>query len=252
MTNSLKRLSGTLALAASVCAFAHVAARAQQAYKIDETDYTRCDLSEVPQLTDEGMPVFNVLKVHADTRVAVVVYAPQPGDATRYARQVVNWLTFTRGVAVSRLYPLYGGAAGKRRVELWAVPQGAALPPSARTDDFSGLTLFDEYMAFDGESCAPSRPAALALFAETLKRMPGWTGRVVWRPHRNARGVSMYSENWDFDGVTRTRALRRARADRNTLVRDYGLAPSRFTASVGSNDEWTHAELWLVPPGPRE
>jgi len=252
MTNSLRRVCRTLALVISVCAFAHVATRAQQAYKIDETDYTRCDLSEVPQLTDEGMPIFTVLKVHADTRVAVVVYAQQPGDAIRYARQVVNWLTFVRGVAASRLYPLYGGVAEKRRVELWAVPQGAALPTVARADDFSGLTLFDIYLAFDGESCAPSRPAALAVFAETLKSMPGWTGRVVWRPHKNPRSVHMYSEEWDFDSITRGRALRRARADSNTLVRDYGLAPSRFTASVGANDEWTHAELWLVPPGSRE
>src|SRR5688500_6066135 len=61
-----------------LCAAAQPA-RAQRAYKIDETEYTRCDLSEVSQVTDLPMPVFVELERHPKARAAVVVYGPSAG-----------------------------------------------------------------------------------------------------------------------------------------------------------------------------
>src|SRR4051812_12903492 len=82
-------------------------ARGQRAYKIDEITYTRCDLSEVPQVTDEPMPIFVELGKHPEAKAAVIVYAELPGEALSYARHVGRWLTKSRGVTAERLFEVY-------------------------------------------------------------------------------------------------------------------------------------------------
>src|SRR5829696_3465263 len=103
------RRAVALLLLSLTCA---AAARGQQAYKIDETDYTRCDLSEVSQVTDLPVPLFVELGKHADARAAVVAYSPRPGDAQVYARRVKRWLTEVRGIPAERVLAVYGGYAG--------------------------------------------------------------------------------------------------------------------------------------------
>src|SRR5687768_13510650 len=78
-------------------------ARAQRAYKIDETDNTRCDLSEVLQVGAPSAAVFDALARQPGAKAAVVVHAPQPGEALRYARRVRRWLTEGMGVVPDRL-----------------------------------------------------------------------------------------------------------------------------------------------------
>ena len=221
-------------------------ARAQQAYKIDETLNTRCDLSEVSQVTDPPMPLFVELEKHTRAKAAVVVHG-LPGEAMVYARRVRTWLSESRGVAAERLVEVYGGPAERLRLELWMVPEGAAPPPASPPVEGGRVTLFDRYSYWHGEFCGPDRPPALRVFAETLKAMPGWRGTIVVRPHVNRRGVTVGHEDWALP-LTRRQALRRAAEDRLFLVRQLGLAPSRIRAVVGASADWGHAELWLVPP----
>lgn len=224
------------------------AARGQKAYKIDETDYTRCDLSEVSQVTDEPMPIFVELGKHPEAKAAVVVYADLPGEALSYARHVRRWLTEARGVAAARLLEVYGGFAEEKRLELWLVPAGAVPPTAATGFARAGVTLFDSYSYWGGESCSYEREDALEVFAETLKRMHGWRGTLVVRPHLNRRGLTFNDEGWDYVPLNRRRALRQAAADRLHLIRQLGLEPARIRAVVGARGEWSHAELWLIPP----
>lgn len=236
-----------------VCASAHVAARAQQpqqpprAYKIDEATRPRCDLGEVPQITDEAAPVFAALANHPEAKAAVVVYG-MPGAAIVYARDVRRWLTETSGVVSERLPDIYGGPAASLRLELWLVPAGAAPPATAPPAVEGRVTLFDRYDYWPGEYCGPDLPPSLKVFAETLKSMPGWSGTIVIRPHVNRRGARAGDENWDESPLTRREALRRAAEDRLHLIRQLGLAPARIRALVGAPGEWAHAELWLIPP----
>jgi hypothetical protein len=247
MTSSFRSVRRTLALLLFACASAHVAARAQQAYKIDEVTRARCDLGEVPQVTDPGMPVFVALAGQPRARVAVVVYG-LPGDAIVYAREVGHWLTEARAVASERLLDVYGGPAQQRRLELWLVPEGAAPPTAAPPAADGRVTLFDKYSYWPGEYCGPDRPPALNVFAETLKRMPGWRGTIVVRPHVNRRGSRPGDNDWDESPLTRRGAMRRAAEDRLHLVRQLGIDPARIRAVVGPDDNWAHAELWLIPP----
>src|ERR1044071_2382093 len=135
-SNNLRRIFAPLLLALTCAA----AARGQQAYKIDETDYTRCDLGEVAQVTDLPMPLFVALNEHPQAKVAIVVYGRLPGDAMRYARQVRLWLTEARGVLPGRVSDVYGGYAPKTRLEIWRVPAGAQAPPGAAPGGRGGGT----------------------------------------------------------------------------------------------------------------
>lgn len=251
ITSSLPTVRRTLALLLFVCACANVPARAQdgqerRAYKIDEATRARCDFGEVAQITYPDMPLFSELQKYADARAAIVVHGPQAGDALTYARQVSAWLTERRGVPAWRLLEVYGGVAAKRRLEIWLVPAGAEPPRSAPPVSRAGVTLFDKYSYEGGEVCEPDREPALKVFAETLKRLPGWRGTIVVRPHVNPRG-SKEDDSWN-PPLTRRAAMRRATEDRQRLVRQLGLDPARIRALVGASDSWAHTELWLIPP----
>jgi hypothetical protein len=223
--------------------------KAQEAYKIDETSYLRCDLSEVPQITDSPMPIFKALNENKEAQSAIIVYGME-GFARRYAKDVKRWLVEVRGVDSERLVTLYGGSSAERRLELWLIPQGATLPKVNLVDDYNFAVQFDTYGYWHGEYCGSDRLPALAEFAEALKQRPGLQGYIVARPHRNKRKVSAGDAGWNPDGyVSRQQVLRRLAQDKSYLVRKFGLAPTRVKAIVGDNDEWTHSEIWLVPPG---
>lgn len=250
MTSPLRKVRRTLALLLFVCA-SHVVTRAQErprAYKIDETDYTRCDLSEVPPVTDLPSPVYVELGRHPEAKVAVVVQAPRPGDAMVYALQIKSWMTEMREVSAERVLAVYGGHAEKRRLELWLVPAGAEPPHDAPPVTRIGVTLFIRYFYFGGESCPDTRMPALEVFAESLRRLPGWRGTIVLRPHVNRRGAEPGDEDYDYSPLTRRQAARGAAEDRLRLVRQLGIDPARIRAVVGPSDSSAHGELWLIPP----
>lgn len=240
----------TLRVAALLLLFLPCAAARgqQQAYKVDETDDTRCDLSEVYVVNDLGGAIFKALAERPDAKAAVVVYSPKTGDAVRYARWVREWMSKVRGVEPGRLSGVYGGYAAKRRLELWLVPAGAEPPPEAPPVARVGVTLFDRYSYYPGDSCPDTRLPALEAFAETLKRLPGWRGTIVLRPHVNRRGARGGEQDFDYSPLTRRQAARRAAGDRLHLIRRLGLDPARVRAVVGASASWAHGELWLVPP----
>jgi len=243
-SNNVTRLAALLLL----CLTCASAARGQQAYKIDETDNTRCDLGEVAQVTDLPMPLFVELNKHREAKVAIVVYAPRPGDGIVYALQIKRWLTEARGVVAERVLAVYGGYAGKRRLEIWLVPAGAEPPREATPVTRRGVTLFERYYYYGGEACPEERGPAPKVLAEALRRLPGCRGTVVIRPHVNPRRMKPWSEGWDPAALTRRQALRRAAEERLRLTRQLGVDPARIRAVVGAPDEYAQAELWLIPP----
>lgn len=241
------RAAVALLLLSLTCA---TAARGQRAYKIDETDYARCDLSEVPYVTDLSRPLFVELGKHPEARVAIVVHGRLPGDTMSYALRIKRWLTQTRGVAAQRVLAVYGGHAGKTRIEIWLVPVGAEPPPSAPPVGRVGVTLFGGYGFWPGEACPDEREPTLEIFAETLKRHPDWRGTVVINPNVNLRAARVGAVNWDPEAMTRRQALRRAAGERLYLIRQLGLDPARIRAVVGAPARYSQAKLWLIPPAP--
>jgi hypothetical protein len=246
------RLKSFVTLSAALAACLHFSAAglsAQQAYQVDEAVNPRCDLSEVPEITDPPRPLFKALAENGEATATIIVYG-LPGEARRYAERVKRWLSDSRGIDPKRLAAVYGGSSGVMKLELWITPPGAILPQLYKAEGRTKAALFDRYGYLDGELCESGRPAALAGFAEALKERPAWRGYIVVRPHRNKRGLKRQDDDWDDDGnVTPREAQRRAAQDKRLLVRKFGLAPTRLKALAGGEDAWTHAELWLVPPG---
>ncbi len=231
----------------------HLAAaclHAQEAYKVNELENPRCDLSEVPPLDPPpGGKFATAMRDTPEARGAIVVFGMQ-GNAASYAQDVKERLINFAGISAERLVASYGGNSDNLRLELWIIPKGAAEPKSNFIEDGKSARQFDRYVYWDGEYCGGGRLLALAEFAGKLKELTDWQGYIVIRPHRNKRGVSLGDEGWDSDGyLSRRQARRRIAKDKSYLVRKFGLSPTRLKAVVGDNDDWTHAELWLVPPG---
>lgn len=225
--------------------------RAQEAYKVAEIENPRCDLSEVPPLDPPpGGRFATVMRDTPEAGGAIIVFDTKKGSAARYAQHVKDRLIRFAGVAAERLVTIYGGVSENPRLELWIIPKGATEPKSNFVEDRKNASQFDRYIYWDGEYCGGGRFPALAEFAKELKKLANWQGYIVIRPHRNKRGVSEGDADWDSDGhVSRRQALRRIAVDKSYLVRKFGLSPARLRAVIGDNDDWTHAELWLVPPG---
>lgn len=229
--------------------FAAARQSAQEAYQVAAIENPRCDLSEVPPLDPPpGGRFATILRDTPEARGAIVVFDIQ-GRAARYAQSVKEWLVNFAGVSAQRLVTIYGGDSENSRLELWIIPQGAAEPKLNFAEDRKSAQRFDGYIYWDVE-CGNGRLPALAGFAKKLKEMTDWQGYIVIRPHKNKRGVTMGDEGWDVDGyVSRRQALRRVANDKRYLVKEFGLSAARLKAVVGEKDDWTHAELWLVPPG---
>jgi hypothetical protein len=234
--------------AALVCL--HLAAaglRAQEAYRLVEVKSPRCDLSEVPPIDPPPGGAFaTTLNNNPEFRGAVVVYGLE-GYARSYAEQIRERMNNFSGVDAARLVTVYGGHEEETRLELWVIPKGAAEPKSNYVEDTQRARLFATYSYWKGDYCGNGRGPALAAFAEALKRRPGWRGHIVVRRHRNT--VRPGERDWDPDGnVSLRRALRRAAKDKLSLVK-LRVPAAQVKASVGADAGWTHAELWLVPPG---
>jgi hypothetical protein len=230
--------------------FAAARLTAQEAYQVTAIENPRCDLSEVPPLDPPpGGRFATILRDTPEAKGAIVVFNIQ-GRAEGYAQYVKERLVNFAGVSAQQLVTIYGGNSDNLRLELWIIPKGAAEPGSNFVEDWKTARQFDGYIYWDAEYCGGDRLSALAGFAKKLKEMTDWQGYIVIRPHINKRGVSIRNEGWDPDGnVSRQQALRRVTKDKRYLVKKFGLSAARLKAVVGEKDGWTHAELWLVPPG---
>lgn len=230
--------------------FAAVRVDAQEAYKIDEMTNPRCELSEVPVIDPPPYGKFaTAVYNNPDLRGAIVIYGLQ-GNVVHYS-ELVKWrMTEVAGIAANRLVAIYGGHSEDTRMELWVVPKGAAEPKPNFAEDTRSARKFAWYAYWNGELCAGNRGPTLYEFGKALKQRQGWQGYIIIRPHRNKRGSSMGDEGWDPDGyISHQQALRRLAKDKSYLIKKFGLASTRLKAVIGDNDKWTHAELWLIPPG---
>jgi hypothetical protein len=222
----------------------------QEAHKIEEIANPRCDLSEVPPLDPPPIGLFaTALRDTPGARGAIVVFGMQ-GSALRYAEAVEARMIGIVGIAPERLLTRYGGDAEDRRMELWIIPERAAEPKFSYVEDTGKAQQFDQYTYGVADYCGESRRPALKKFAAALKGRPGWRGYIIVHQLKNKRGLrSVRINRLEAVDITRREAMRFAARDKRYVLMKSGLSASRLTAVVGGDDDWTYAELWLVPPG---
>lgn len=191
------------------------------------------------------------LKKEGDSKGYIIVYGggqDPPGKARRYAHRAKLYLVEARGIKGARIVPIDGGHRENLTVELWIVPSDdhPLLPTptlSARRSDDRKTLKYDEYSygyEFSWNSYeVPS--VRLDGFAVALRIQPGARGYVV-----------VYGQNGDdrrnIERDPSATATAIAKNERNYLVRNAGIDPTRVVALNGGYSDQRTVVLWVVPP----
>ena len=186
------------------------------------------------------------------TKTFLVVYRTRrdlAGLSNRYAHRMKSYLVDARGVPAERIVLIDGGVASCLSQELWIVPPGSTPKPREDAYDNSyqpSAYKFDEHyyhLGNDdlGESYWPVAPenliAYLESFGETLLKDRKLVGYLV--AFRDAKRDNVHT------------AESMLRTERNFLVREFRIKPSRIKTIVAGYREWRTMELWLAQPGYR-
>ena len=167
------------------------------------------------------------------------------GTARRRVMRAYDYAVKARGIDSKRIVPVLGGFIDKQTVELWIVPEGAAVPvPSPvfveqtfdvarKYDDFS---LEGEWFSFQNES------VLLDGFADILKLNSELRGYIVVHKRRGLRCEYCY-----FQG----KELKFAADLRQYLVEEHNITSSRIKVIDKGFDGSERVELWVVPKGKR-
>jgi len=193
----------------------------------------------------------------------IIVYRSRrdlPGLSSRLARQMKNYLIYSRGLKADRVIDVDGGRASYLSQELWLVP--ANTTPTSRRDIFSAdfddpdsAQEFDDYSL--GGMDYEIEGDSLEAFSDAVRRSPRSRAYVIFYPQ-------YYVQLWEtFDPET-NRTMKPERhvyqttmqktnelmgEIKKTLVSEYKLDPSRVTVVNGGYRKWVAVELWIVPRG---
>jgi hypothetical protein len=187
-----------------------------------------------------------------NTKVYIIAYGGRednPGKARRYALRAKNWLAEWRGIDPKRIVAFDGGRREEFIVELWLVPNDARPPeptPSINVqDDLGDNLLYDAFdVGYDNfGNRAEDAVARLEGFAAALKKEPSSWGCVIAYAQSGDDRMGM---DWDSPGT----ALNLAKSQRNYLIRNSRIAPSRLTAVDGGYSGRV-VELWIMRPHAR-
>jgi len=187
------------------------------------------------------------LQNEPNARGFLIVYRARrdlPGLSNRYAHRMKDYLVETRGIASERVVTVDGGIAECLTQELWVVSPGGA--PKPRSDAY-----FDTYQPsaykFDEHSYSSSKEVAeisywrgapeymlgsLEAFAQELQKNPTSTGYLI--AYRSSAG--------DRPSVAKTML----RKERNFLLQEFGLKPSRIKTIDGGYRDGRTMELWIA------
>jgi hypothetical protein len=187
-----------------------------------------------------------------NTKAFLIVYRTRrdlPGLSNKYAHRMKSYLVNARGVPTERIVIVDGGVASCLSQELWIVPPGSA--PKPREDAYGNSSQpsvykFDEHyyhLGNDdlGESYWPVAPENLIGYLESF-------GETLLKDHKLV-GYLVAFRDAKRDNVRA--AERMLRTERNFLVREFRIKPSRIKSVVGGYREWRTMELWIAQPGYR-
>lgn len=191
-------------------------------------------------------------------------YTPS-GLFYRHSLGVKNYLTKNRGIASERITIVDGGIRERFQADVWLVAENGKRPetePTSAVETGKGeqQELLDEYI-YDSEN-------ELADYFDSTARLEGFA-RVLSTEHDTVGYIIGYGQCLDITEETRVIgkgedgyitkqyercdptgvAKRIARAEKNSLVEAYGIAPSRIIVVDGGYRNSQMIELWIGPSG---
>lgn len=206
------------------------------------------------------------LQNEPNTRGFIMVYRTRrdlPGISNRFALWMKNYMV-ARSIPKDRVVTVDGGEAGCFSHELWIVPVGAT--PAPRPDAYSSSYVspdvplkFDEhYYALAGDDYGngyESLEAYLDGFGTALRQQAGSQAYII------AYAQYYIERSFEEDAAGRRKSYRRTyldrpgtaakmlKAERDYLIKSFGIAPSRIKVVDGGYRTSRGIELWIVPPG---
>jgi len=209
----------------------------QRARKFDEFgDILASDL--IARLDNLAIQVQN----EPNTKAFLVVYRTRrdlPGLSNRYAHRMKSYMVNSRGLPPERIVTVDGGEASCLTQELWIVlPGGAPQPrPDAYHNSYQpSVYKFDEHHLSDSDgdySYWQEYPlGALEAFGQELQK------------HRRAIGYLVAYQGAQGNGPRVAQTM--LRRERNFLIREFGIKPSRIKTIAGGYREWGTMELWIA------
>lgn len=185
-----------------------------------------------------------------NSKAFLIVYRTRrdlPGLSNRYAHRMKSYLIDTRGMSAERVITVDGGITSCLSQELWVITPGSAPKPREDAYDNSykpSVYKFDEHYYQLGNdpldnsywAIPPSNLIGyLEAFGETLLRDPKLVGYLV-----AFRDIGRDNQH--------TPRLMLAK-ERNFLIKEFGIKPSRIKTAVGGYREWRTMELWIAQRG---
>lgn len=207
------------------------------------------------------------LQNEPNTRGFIIVYRTRrdaPGLSNRYAVSMKNYLVMARGLPKERVVTVDGGEIDCLRQELWIVPVGAA--PAPRREAYSNSFLDPDIASkFDTHYYASAYyddygtgyetlDANLDAFGAALRQEPKARAYLIgYAQYYIERGATVDEAGREkpFQRVhmdTRGSILKMLRAERDYLVKSFGIAPGRIKLVDGGYRTSKQVELWIVPP----
>ena len=233
MTDGL-RLSGlvVLFLLLSQAAFTQGAAR-----KFDEFgDILASDL--IARLDNVAVQLQN----EPNAKAFFIVYRTRrdlPGLSNRYAHRMKGYLIQSRGLPAERLVTIDGGLASCLTQEVWIVPPGTV---PKRRQDASLETFQPPVYKFDEHFYGERHREGLYYWRDSYDELLEAFG-VELQNHPKYVGYLIAYRDADEGSLRKTRNA--LNAQRNFLVKEFGIKPARLKTMVGGYRGSPVMELWI-------
>ena len=240
-----RRLLFTACVALLLSSFAKAQTSNSTARKFDEFgDILVSEL--IARLDNFGVALMN----EPNAKAFVIVYRTRrdlPGLNSRYAHYMKSYLTQHR-VAAERVVIVDGGVASCLWQELWIVSPGSA--PKPREDAFGNdyrpeVYKFDEHYyefesdALAGNSYVPVPPENLTGYLEAY-------GETLLKDRKSTAYLISF---WDAKRGKQSGAQRILTKERQFLIKEFRINPSRIKTMVGGPAANRKVELWIAHSG---
>jgi hypothetical protein len=187
------------------------------------------------------------------SKAFLIVYRTKrdlPGLSNRYANHMRRYLLDAKALPAERIVIVDGGVASCLGQELWIVRPGGT--PKPRDDAYDNAYKppaykFDEHYyqtrkpGLDEIHYWPYAPEDLTSYLEAF-------GETLLKDRKLVAYLVAFR---DADRDNRRVIDRMLRTERDFLIKEFHIEPSRIKTVDGGYRDWTTMELWLAQPGYR-
>ena len=188
-----------------------------------------------------------------DSKAFLIVYRTRrdlPGLSNRFAHRMRSYLMNSRGLPSEHIVTVDGGVAPCLWQEIWIVMPGAAPKPRADAYDNSyhpSIYKFDEHY-YQTEKPDPDMISYWANAPEDLISYLEAFGETLLKDRKLVGYLVAFR---DADRDNRRVTQRMLRTERNFLIKEFRIDPSRIKTIDGGYRPSRTMELWIAQPGHR-